>query len=120
MQGEVNMMEKQLGDLKHSHEGWINLVTWAALPKQHPMTECDLQAGLEVLGLVYEEPWRLLMAMEEDLSQQGAPETAMMWQLVKALEDDYTKLKVSQYLLKHVKPQWEGHSRQKQANWHLH
>ena len=53
-------------------------------PEQHQMTENNLQAGLEVLGLVYEEPERLLMAMEEDPSQWGAPETAIMWQLVKA------------------------------------
>ena len=48
-------------------------LTWSlvALPKQHQMTESNLQAGLEVLGLVHKEPQRLLMAMEEDLSQWG-------------------------------------------------
>ena len=48
------------------------MVTHAALPKQHQMTGSNLQAGLEVLGLVYKEPQRLLMAKEEDLSQWGS------------------------------------------------
>ena len=34
VQGEIEMMEKQLEDLKHSHEGWIYLVTQAPLPEQ--------------------------------------------------------------------------------------
>ena len=53
--GEIEIMEEQLEDLKCSYEGWINMVAWAALPKQHKMTESDLQAGLEILGLVYKE-----------------------------------------------------------------
>ena len=83
------------------------------------MTESDLQLGLKVLGLVYEEPQRLLTTMEEDLSQQGVPEMAMMQQLVKALEDDYTELKGCHISL-NVKSKQEGHRRGKQANQHLH
>ena len=79
------------------------------------MAESDLQAGLEVLGLVYEEPQRLLMAMEEDVP----PKMAMMQQLVKALEDDYTELKGSQYLLKCQTPM-KGHGREKHINQHPH
>ena len=70
-QEEIKIMEGQLTDLKCSYEGWINMVTKAALQEQHQMTECDIQARLEVLCLVYEEPQRLLMAMEEDPSQQA-------------------------------------------------
>ena len=93
-------MEGQLTDLRCSYEGWISIVAQASLPKQHPMTERDIQAQLEILSLVYKEPQRPLMAMDEDPSHRGTPEMAMMLQLIKAMEDDYTKLKGSQYLLK--------------------
>ena len=82
-QGEIEMMERQLEDLNCSHKGWINLVAQATLPKQHWMTENDLQKGLDVLGLVYEEAQRLLMNMEQNLSQQGTPEMAMMQGLLR-------------------------------------
>ena len=72
MQGQIEMMEEQLRYLKCSYEGWINIVTQATLPEQHQITDSNLQAGLEVPGLVYKEPWRLLTAKEEDPFQQGA------------------------------------------------
>ena len=46
VQGEIEIMEEQLEDLKCSYEGSINMVTLSALPEQHQMTESDLQAGL--------------------------------------------------------------------------
>ena len=51
------------------------------------------------------------MAREVDPSQWKTLETAMMQQFVNALEDDYTKLKGSQYLLKYqtlMRGPWEG------------
>ena len=42
------------------------------------MTESDLQVGLEILDLIWKEPQRLLMAIEEDPSQMGATETAIL------------------------------------------
>ena len=71
--------------LESKYKGWINMVAWAALPKQHQMTERDLQTGLEILDLVQKEPQSILMVMEEDPPWRGAAETAMMQQLVKAL-----------------------------------
>ena len=62
------------------------------------MMKRDIQAGLEIL--VYDEPIRLLMGRDEDPIQRGTLETAMLYQLIKAMEDDYTKLKGSQCLLK--------------------
>ena len=58
------MLEGQLESLKCNYEGWINMVTQAILPKQHQMTERDLHMGLVILDLVWEEPKRLLLAME--------------------------------------------------------
>ena len=71
-------MEGQLEDLRYSYEGWISLVAQASLSKQHPVTKRDIQAGLEILGLVYDEPQRLLMAMDKDPSQRGTPEMTTM------------------------------------------
>ena len=104
MPEETETMEGQLAGLRCSYEGWISMVAQAAFLEQHPMMERDIEAGLEILGLVYEEPQRLLMAMEGNPFQTGALEMAMMWQPSKALGDDYTKLKGSQYLLKHQTP----------------
>ena len=99
VQGEIKMMEEQLEGLKSRYEGWISTVAWTAFPEQHQVTEGNIKAGLQVLGLVYIELQRLLMAREENPSQWEAPETALTGKLVKALEDDYTELKGSQYLL---------------------
>ena len=64
--------------MRCSYEGWISIVAWASLPKQNLMIERDIQARLEILGLVYKEPQRLLMTMEKDPSQRGTPEMAMI------------------------------------------
>ena len=66
--------------------------------------ERDIQARLEILGLSYKQPQRLLPVMDEEPYQKGTPEMVRMWQLVKAMEDDFTELKGSQYLLKHPTP----------------
>ena len=84
------------------------MVTLAALPEWHQMTESNLQVGLETLDLAWEEPQRLVHAIEEDPSQRGAAKTAMMQHLVKVLEDDYTELKGSQCLQIESRPKSPG------------
>ena len=71
-QEEIVMLEVQLESLKHNYEGWINMVNQATLPKQHQITERDLQTGLENPDLVWKEPQSLFMAMEEDPSWEGS------------------------------------------------
>ena len=78
MQKEITALEGQLESLTYNYERWRNVVSQTTLQAQHQMMEGDLQTGMEILDLVQEEPQRLLMAIEEDLSQRGAVETAMM------------------------------------------
>ena len=85
MPEEMETIEGQLADLRCSYEGWVSLVAQAYFPKQHLMMERDIQAGLEILDLVYDEPQRLLTVRDEDPFQRGTPETAMLQQLVKAI-----------------------------------
>ena len=108
-------LEEQLANLKHSYEGWRNLVTWATLPGQHQMTEGDLQVGVEILDLVQREPQCLLKAMEEDTSQRGTAKMATVQQLVKALEDDHVELKGNLHLLQH-QAQLVDHRRRRLSN----
>ena len=63
--------------------------------------EGDLQVRLEIMDLIQADQWCLLMAMEEDTSHRGTVEMAFIWQLVKALQDDYIKLRGNLHLLQH-------------------
>ena len=98
---EITALEGQLASLKCNYRWWRDMVGWPTLPEQHQMTEGDLQVGLEILNLVQVEPWCLLTAMERDTSQRRTVKMAMMWQLVKALQDDYIKLKDNVHILWH-------------------
>ena len=63
---EIKTIVGQLTDLRCSYEGWASLVAQASLPNQHLTMEKDIQARLVILGLVYNEPQRLLMARDQD------------------------------------------------------
>ena len=77
-QEDITMLEGQLESLKHNYKGWINMGSWASLPEQHQVIKGDLQMGLDILDLVWDESQSLLMAMEEDFCQTEATETAMI------------------------------------------
>ena len=70
-------------------------------PRTTQMMGRDLQMGLKILDMVQEELQCLLMAMEEDTSQRETARMTTVWQLVRALENDYIKLKSNLYLLQY-------------------
>ena len=120
MQGEIEMMEERLKDLKCKLWGVDNHGSLGCPPRTTPddWEQLPGRAGGPRLSL-----WRTTKTThthgQGGSLQVGAPKTAMMWQIVKALEDDYTKLKGSQHLLRCQTPmrgQWEG----EHPNQHLH
>ena len=98
VQEEIEMLEGQLENLTCSYDGCINMTAWASLPEQHQMTKDKPPGGIGSPRPHLGRSPKTTHGHGGRSLPEGSPHTAMMQQLLKGLEDDYTKLKGSQCL----------------------